>query len=344
MGTPIWHDPSKIHTSYDATDVICQGDHGKIRRGFSLELGHFVVKCYQVTGTPVSAKDIKDKVNNSATILHSLRHENIVSIYGVTSWDQCYAVLTPFMSGGSLYTLLRKNHLEIVDGLKLRIARDISAGLVYLHSIKKSNGQIVTHGSLKPSNILLGANLRAMITDFDAAQIATCTGQQSTTGRSLPTNAIVYAAPERINDIYTEYQPSMDVYSFGTILYELILQKAPYNNFNQFDGGSLFQHINLNPPDMSQFDNPEEQNDMLQCLTDEMKRCMTREHPRPRIKEVHIHLDEVNHNQDHSLLGDEAHRLMRTLNMYQIPYDTAVERTSIRNFQYPFSSIPRNQN
>nr|XP_004226786.2 wall-associated receptor kinase-like 5 [Ciona intestinalis]XP_026692963.1 wall-associated receptor kinase-like 5 [Ciona intestinalis] len=337
MDITIWHDPKDLKSSCDETDVICNGRNGNIRRGVSKALGHFVIKCYQITGTQISNDILKKKVYNSATILHSLRHENIVSIYGVTSWDQCYAVITPYMPGGSLNCLLRR---EVVDGLKLRIARDISAGIVYLHSIKKSNGQIVTHGSIKPSNILLGPNLRAMITDFDAAQIATCTGHRSdeTDLGSLPTNAIVYSAPERITHIFSLYKPHMDVYSFGTILYELILQRAPYYNIDQ---AGISQYIIHNSPDMTPFDNLREQNEILQCLVDEMKKCITRDGERPSIVDVHDNLDEVNHNQNHLEIAIKAHDLMVSLKMYDVPYNTTTERTSIQKFVFPFRSIPR---
>ncbi|XP_078493001.1 uncharacterized protein LOC101242754 [Ciona intestinalis] len=335
MDMTIWHDPKELKSSCDETDVICDGRNGNIRRGVSKALGHFVIKCYQITGTQISTDILKKKVYNSATILHSLRHENIVSIYGVTSWDQCYAVITPYMLGGSLNTLLRR---EIVDGLKLRIARDISAGMVYLHSIKKINGQIVTHGSIKPSNILLGPNLRAMITDFDAAQIATCTGHRSAeTDIVLPTNAIVYSAPERITHIFSLYKPHMDVYSFGTILYELVLQKAPYYDQDQT---GISQYIIQNPPDMTPFNDLREQNEILQCLVDEMKKCITRDGERPSIVDVHDNLDEVNNNQNHSEIAIKAHDQMVSLKMYDVPYSTATERTSIQKFVFPFKSIP----
>ncbi|CAL4932989.1 unnamed protein product [Urochloa decumbens] len=51
---------------------------------------------------------------------------------------------------------------------RLAVARDVAAALRYLHSVVKPP---VVHGDVKPSNVLLDANLRARLADFGLARV-----------------------------------------------------------------------------------------------------------------------------------------------------------------------------
>jgi serine/threonine protein kinase len=75
------------------------------------------------------------------------------------------------MPNGSLQdALLRRRRPELVAEWprRLAVARDVAAALHYLHSVVSPP---VVHGDVKPSNVLLDADLRARLADFGLAHV-----------------------------------------------------------------------------------------------------------------------------------------------------------------------------
>lgn len=132
--------------------------------------------------------------------------------------------------------------------VRLKVARGVARGLSYLHEKKH------VHGNLKPSNILLGADMEPRIGDFGLERLVSGDNsykaggsarnfgsKRSTTSRdSLPDLAAIgpspspspssmgcvfpYHAPESLRSL--KPNPKWDVYSFGVILLELVTGKV----------------------------------------------------------------------------------------------------------------------
>lgn len=122
--------------------------------------------------------------------------------------------------------------------VRLKIMRGTAKGLLYLHEFSPKK---YVHGDLKPSNILLGLNMEAQISDFGLGRLANIAGggtpvlqsnrvvsevattTTATTTSNIPTS--YYQAPEAFKVV----KPSQkwDVYSFGVVLLEIITGKTP---------------------------------------------------------------------------------------------------------------------
>eukprot|EP00798_Chlamydomonas_sp_ICE-L_P019146 gene19146-25757_t len=63
-----------------------------------------------------------------------LRHANIVTFYGASVSD--LAIVTAYVNGGDLYTILHKKQIDLHPKLRLNIAKDIAEGMYYLHNYK----------------------------------------------------------------------------------------------------------------------------------------------------------------------------------------------------------------
>lgn len=96
--------------------------------------------------------------------------------------------------------------------VRTKIAFQSARGIRHLHSLG------ITHGNIKPSNILLTDQYNASITEFGIPQLLSYPSKPGSIG---------YRAPE-VNEWHKISQQA-DVYSFGVLLLELLIGKAPTN-------------------------------------------------------------------------------------------------------------------
>ena len=168
--------------------------------------------------TPLLAKFVKE------CVLHSkLRHPNVVQFIGVEYGvnipvnDQIDLVLIMERMDKNLDSCLEA-HPHIPLPIKLSVLRDVSAGLMYLHSFAPP----IIHGDLTTTNILLTQDWRAKIADFgnsvDQSTLSTAPG------------ALAYMPPEALTRPL-KYDSKLDIFSFGTVaLYFGIQTSDPDHN------------------------------------------------------------------------------------------------------------------
>ncbi|XP_056161628.1 disease resistance protein L6-like isoform X1 [Syzygium oleosum] len=164
-------------------------------------------------GTTVVVKKLRDLASSTEQfkeqmeMLGAMDHENIIPLRGY----QGKSLLYDYLPMGSLSALLhgfRKTGMSPLSWeIRRAIALGAARGIEYLHS----QGPNVYHGSIKSSNVLLTATYDAQVSDYGLNQLKT------------PSN---HPASE-----VADCQKA-DVYSFGVLLLELLLGKAPTNSFN----------------------------------------------------------------------------------------------------------------
>ena len=142
---------------------------------------------------------------NEAKLLATLKHKNIIGIYGSGGDHKSTTVIAEYAPGGSLADRLAKKY-DWEDALA--IAVQIACGLEIAH-----NNNIV-HGNLRPSNILFDSDDCVKLTDFGTpAHYNESDGKKNW-----------YAPPER------KTSKLGDIYSLGVILHLMITEKRPEYN------------------------------------------------------------------------------------------------------------------
>lgn len=103
----------------------------------------------------------------------------------------------------------------------LKIAEDVAQGLSYIHQAWR-----LVHGNLKSSNVLLGADFEACLSDYCLA--ALLLPNPLPADHDHDPNVSAYQAPETRHPART-HPPSTksDVYAFGTLLLELLTSRLP---------------------------------------------------------------------------------------------------------------------
>ncbi len=165
-----------------------------------------------------------------------LRHPNIVRVFGGGQEGRYLYMAMEYVEGGSLKEyLVRQGGRPLPVADALRIALQLCSALEYAH------GQKVVHRDVKPGNILLRRDGRAMLGDFGIARALTGPGAGREGRRLMGTPA--YLSPEQaLGDPATTRS---DLYSLGAVLYEMLCGEQPYQADNE--AAILYKHIHETP-------------------------------------------------------------------------------------------------
>ncbi|KAG1805817.1 kinase-like domain-containing protein [Suillus subaureus] len=152
-----------------------------------------------------------------------LEHQYVLPLYGtVEGFGPFRALVSPWMPNGTLNSYLNHAHetLSMMD--RLRLLKQITEGLQYLHD------RDVIHGDLTNNNVLVAADGSPRLADFGISNIMV----QSNPTFSYHTGAIRWVAPELLD--LPEDQPiqcatkSSDIYALGGIMLQVLYGKQPY--------------------------------------------------------------------------------------------------------------------
>lgn len=155
---------------------------------------------------------------NEVRTAAALSHPNIIQAYdaGIAN-DDIYYFAMEYVNGETLLRrLLREGHLEIVPALKY--AREIAGALNY-----GWQRQRLTHGDIKPENIMVNDLDQAKLADFGLAKV---TGHEYE-GQELMLTPH-YASPELIKGQRPKEDCRADIYAFGASLYHLLSGRPPF--------------------------------------------------------------------------------------------------------------------
>jgi serine/threonine protein kinase len=191
---------NRRHKVYHAKQVVQDRD-------VALKFIHFPAK---ITWQR-ALKKIKSEVNE----LQSLRHENLVRIFGAGAHEEKIFFARELVDGESLAALLSRRG-KLTPDLVVEYGRQISEMLSYLH---RKN---LIHGALTPAKILVTADHKIKVTGLRYNQIGR-RRWDATRQRKMDTAA--YQAPEQFTLGATA---KSDVYGLGVILFEMLTGKLPY--------------------------------------------------------------------------------------------------------------------
>jgi len=180
---------------------------------------------------PESHQRFHQRFRKEAARLIALRHPRILPVYEYGEYLGDPYLVTPYMAGGSLADLLKRrgrlHHAEVLD-----VLQPVVAGLAYAHE-----GGLV-HGTLKPSNIVLSNQSQMLVAGFGLKTILQMRGigaDERSYGHLLSIvgtllTSAEYVAPEVVQGQLEDARS--DIYSLGTILFEMLTGKPPFTGKN----------------------------------------------------------------------------------------------------------------
>ncbi|KAF9993945.1 hypothetical protein BGZ80_001886 [Entomortierella chlamydospora] len=149
--------------------------------------------------------------------------ENIVKFYGITQIRSTgdYGMVLQYAGKGSLRDYLSK-HFDSLDWAnKMRLARDVTAGISFIHEDN------ICHHDLHSRNVLIDQSGRALITDFGLSRYL-----NNATSNNGVRGVVPYISPERLKN--APFDHSSDIYSLGVIMWELTSGRPPFSKEENF--------------------------------------------------------------------------------------------------------------
>eukprot|EP00826_Nyctotherus_ovalis_P059841 TRINITY_DN8359_c0_g2_i4.p1 TRINITY_DN8359_c0_g2~~TRINITY_DN8359_c0_g2_i4.p1 ORF type:complete len:351 (+),score=122.86 TRINITY_DN8359_c0_g2_i4:106-1158(+) len=181
----------------------------------------------EVAVKEISRRTLTDKLADSLRkeidILKSINNENIIKLIGVKKTEKNFYLIMEYCKGGDLSRYLKK-HKRLEEYTVQKMVYQISNGLRVLaeHNIM--------HRDLKLSNLLLstkGDNAIIKIGDFGFARIIPTSEDAQTFCGTAPN-----MAPEVLQG--RKYNEKADVWSMGTIIFQLITGTVPFKGENPY--------------------------------------------------------------------------------------------------------------
>ncbi|KAH8830229.1 kinase-like domain-containing protein [Flagelloscypha sp. PMI_526] len=189
-------------------------------------------------GDPALQSKAQRRLNRELSIWRRLNHSNVLPLLGVAHdafGGYGYAMVCPWLENGSISKWMEK--CGDVLGMKERLTLicEVADGLSYLHS------ESIVHGDLSGSNILIDDAGHAVLCDFGlsilVAQLEFQTQDPSSVmggGSVRWSDPLFFRLALQENNEDTpiplfQANPATDIYSFGSVILEILSGRIPYH-------------------------------------------------------------------------------------------------------------------
>ena len=167
---------------------------------------------------PAQNFDYEKYFSREINIMIRLNHPSAIKFYGYSIDGTEVSILMQYAQNGCLRNILRKPVPAYDNTAKQKILVGVARGLVHLHKNK------LLHRDIKPENVMLDGNFNPLIGDFGLSR-----SSEENMGMTNGVGSPLYSAPEVFED-NKFYDESVDVYSFGIMMYEIVTGLMPFSD------------------------------------------------------------------------------------------------------------------
>ena len=158
-------------------------------------------------------------------------HQNVIRIYDLITFGDSHAISMEYFQSHTLSAELKERKPMATERV-IQITNDICAGMESAHSAS------VIHRDLKPNNIMINDADQLKIVDFGIAA-ASQSSDTKLTKTGLLVGTPTYMSPEQV--LGKEIDEKTDIYSLGTIMYEMVTGRPPYSGSDSMS--IMYQHV-----------------------------------------------------------------------------------------------------
>jgi len=222
---------------FELLSELGRGGMGIVYRARQLSLDRIVALKMILGGRLAPAADLARFRAESRSVAQ-LNHPQIVPVYEVgEEAGQPYFTMK-YVDGTTLARRLAEGPMPAREAAA--ILAPVARAIHYAHE------QGVLHRDLKPSNILLDVDGGPHVSDFGLAKRVEGNDPLTLTGAILGTPC--YMAPEQAAGTRGKLGPASDVYSLGTMLYQMLTGRPPFQAASPVDTVLLVLEQDPLPP------------------------------------------------------------------------------------------------
>eukprot|EP00392_Amoebophrya_sp_AT5.2_P011771 g11856.t1 len=187
-------------------------------------------------GSPVAVKFMKkheiiklkqvDHINQERNLMSQIKHPFIVEMKGSFKDDRFVYIVMEVVTGGELFTHLRKAN-RFPDETAKFYSGHVAEAFHHIHTLN------IVHRDLKPENLLIMNNGYSKLTDFGFAKVVE-PGSRTYTLCGTPE----YIAPEVL--LNKGHSKPVDWWTLGILIYEMVVGQPP---FCDEDPMNIYQRI-----------------------------------------------------------------------------------------------------
>ena len=252
---------------YQLVALIGAGGMGEVYRARDPKLGREIA--IKVLPDEVTKNDERlRRFGREAKALAALDHPNIVTVHSIEE-DQG----TPFIT---MQLVRGRNLSELIAHKGLPLKQFFEIAIPLADAVSSAHEQGVTHRDLKPDNLMVSDKGQLKILDFGLAILRQ--GSCKVAGSELPTvtktqagrivGTAAYMSPEQAEGKRIDHRS--DMFSMGTILYEMLTGQRPFKGEGQ--ASILSSILRDTPPSVTTLNS-----DCPRELSRIVKRCLVKD-------------------------------------------------------------------
>ncbi|HLV97610.1 MAG TPA: protein kinase [Ktedonobacterales bacterium] len=161
-----------------------------------------------------------ERFRREARAVAKLNHPNIVPVYDFGEQGNLTYLVMPLIPGGTLRDYLaQRRRLPLAEALA--ILEQVASALQYAHE------RGLVHRDVKPANILMSAEGRALLSDFGIVRLVEKGDSSATLTRmGAFVGSPEYAAPEMVTGAPVDQR--VDLYALGVVLFQMLTGQLPF--------------------------------------------------------------------------------------------------------------------
>jgi len=227
-----------VKERYEILEILGEGGMAFVYKARDMQLERFVA-IKTLKPNYVNQETFVDRFKREAKTAANLNHPNIVQIFDWGIEKEPYFVME-YIEGNTLTSIIAKNRTISLSDI-LFIGAQVSNGLHAAHQ------KGLVHRDIKPGNIMITPDGKVKVTDFGIVSLQNEESDITKTGSILGTAS--YISPEQAQGKPVSIES--DLYSLGTVLYELITGKAPFSGDSPISTAT--KHLTEKPEKPSMF-------------------------------------------------------------------------------------------
>ena len=227
-----------IKERYEITQLLGEGGMSFVYKAIDKQLQR-TVAIKTLKPVYVEQEKFVERFKREAQTAANLNHPNIVQIFDWGIGDEPFFVME-YIEGSTLTSIISKKKTLSINDI-LFIGAQVSSGLQAAHS------QGLVHRDIKPGNIMITPEGKVKVTDFGIVSLQNEESDITKTGSILGTAS--YISPEQAQG--KPVSKESDLYSLGTVLYELITGRPPFEGETPI--ATATKHITEKPEKLSTY-------------------------------------------------------------------------------------------